>query len=60
MAHSPEQPDLYVCTECQVAHAGTVAEYIESGGHSYEPPEACGACGASSFVESSGWPHVGK
>lgn len=57
MAHSPELPKLYVCTECQAVSAGTVAEHIEGGEHRYEAPEECGACGASAFVESVNWPH---
>jgi ribosomal protein S27AE len=57
MAHSPEHPHRYVCTSCQVVHAGTVAEHTDSGGHTYEPPAACGACGATSFVREVDWPH---
>ena len=56
MAHSPELPNKYVCTECQVVHAGTVVEHGD-GGHVYEPPAQCGACGASEFVRETDWPH---
>jgi hypothetical protein len=56
MAHSPERPQKYVCTACQVIHAGTVAEHVDSG-HSYEPPAECGCCGATEFVTQGDWPH---
>jgi len=47
--HSPELPKKYVYTECQTIRASTIVEYMD-GGHQYEPPAACGACGATSFV----------
>ena len=56
MAHRPEHPQQYVCTECQVIHAGTVTGH-EAGTHQYEAPGTCGACEASSFVTIEDWPH---
>ena len=57
MAHSPERPKLYVCTDCQIVYAGTVAEHIEGGSHVYESPATCRVCDGESFVESVQWPH---
>ncbi|WP_257299165.1 hypothetical protein [Haloarchaeobius sp. FL176] len=57
MAHSPERPELYVCGDCQIVYAGTVAEHMESGDHVYESPTECEVCGATDFVENSQWPH---
>ncbi|MFB6121703.1 MAG: hypothetical protein ABEJ68_11385 [Halobacteriaceae archaeon] len=56
MSHTPEYPEQYVCTECQVVHAGTVVDHRD-GDHEYEAPESCGACGATAFVEFEMWPH---
>jgi hypothetical protein len=56
MAHSPERPELYVCTDCQIVYAGTVVEHMDGGDHVYEPPTECRACGSTSFVETSQWP----
>ncbi|MFB6205182.1 MAG: hypothetical protein ABEJ05_01445 [Haloglomus sp.] len=56
MAHAPELPNKYVCAECQTIHAGTVVEHTDSG-HTYEAPDECGACGATTFVAEADWPH---
>ncbi len=48
---------MYVCADCQIVYAGTVAEHVEGGSHVYEPPAECQVCGAASFVETSQWPH---
>ncbi|MFD1588618.1 hypothetical protein ACFR9U_16690 [Halorientalis brevis] len=56
MAHTPEHPRTYVCTDCQVVHAGTVTGR-EAGDHHYEAPAECGACGSNEFVEADNWPH---
>ena len=56
MAHTPEQPALFVCTACQTVHAGTVAEHTDSG-HTYKAPDTCGACGEREFVRIGDWPH---
>ena len=55
MAHVPEHTDLFVCTNCQVVSAGT-AIHEDDGGHHFEEPPRCGACGESAFVEVSQYP----
>ncbi|MFB6074291.1 MAG: hypothetical protein ABEJ89_04700 [Haloarculaceae archaeon] len=56
MAHVPERPEQYVCENCHVVHAGTPIH--EAGnGHTFEPPEQCGACGETSFIEIEEWTH---
>ncbi len=55
MAHAPESPEKYVCTECQVLHAGTVT-HTESG-HRYDAPEKCGCCGSTELITEENWPH---
>ncbi|WP_202614573.1 hypothetical protein [Halostella litorea] len=55
MAHSPERPERYVCTNCLVTSVGVV-EHAD-GGHQYDPPARCGACGEAEFVEESQYPH---
>lgn len=55
MAHQPEEPDRYVCEGCQAVYAGTARS--EDGGHSFEAPVECAACGSSSFVEFGQWTH---
>jgi len=56
MAHSPETLVQYICTHCQVTHAGTPI-HVSSGDHRFEPPETCGACGESEFVSADNWIH---
>jgi hypothetical protein len=56
MAHAPEQPRTYVCTDCQVVHAGTVTSH-DAGNYTYEAPTACGACEGAEFVKIGDWPH---
>lgn len=57
MAHSPETPERYVCTNCLVVSAGAV-EHAD-GDHRYEPPARCGACGEDAFVTEERYPqHV--
>ncbi|ACV48775.1 MULTISPECIES: hypothetical protein [Halomicrobium] len=56
MAHSPENVVEFVCSNCQVTHAGTPV-HRSAGDHQFEPPEACGACGATAFVPTSEWIH---
>ncbi|ELY81504.1 hypothetical protein [Natrinema pallidum] len=56
MAHAPEMPEKYVCTACQMIHAGTVSKRTESG-HEYEAPAECGCCGESELVPEKNWPH---
>ncbi|WP_162991483.1 hypothetical protein [Halostella salina] len=55
MAHSPEKPERYVCTNCLVVSVGVV-EHTD-GGHQYDPPTRCSACGETDFVEESQYPH---
>lgn len=59
MAHTPEIPEQYVCTVCQVMHAGTVSAQID-GGHQYDPPEECGCCGATELVAQEMWPNFDR
>ncbi|ELY51131.1 hypothetical protein [Natronococcus jeotgali] len=59
MAHSPEVPEKYVCTACQVLHVGTVSAHTDAG-YRYEAPEACGCCGGTEFVPEAEWPHVDR
>ncbi|MFC6724310.1 hypothetical protein ACFQE1_07975 [Halobium palmae] len=47
MSHQPRLPERYVCTDCLVVSAGRRGE----GDDQRRPPESCGACGASAFVE---------
>lgn len=54
MSHTPETLVQYVCANCQVTHAGTPI-HVSAGEHTFEPPESCGACGESEFVESANW-----
>jgi hypothetical protein len=56
MAHSPEQVVEFVCESCQVTHAGTPI-HLSAGQHEFEPPESCGACGATEFVQTEEWIH---
>lgn len=56
MAQSQETVEQFVCESCQVMHAGTPI-HISAGEHDFEPPESCGACGASEFVSASNWIH---
>lgn len=55
MAHSPELPERYVCTDCLVLSAGVV-EHVD-GEHRYDSPARCGACGEDTFVEEEQYPH---
>ena len=54
MAHAPEDVNQYVCENCQVIHAGTPV-HRGPGEHSFDPPEACGACSESRFIEIQNW-----
>jgi hypothetical protein len=54
MSHVPERPTRYVCAACQVVHAGT-PHHISGAEHSFEPPETCGCCEESEFVELGDW-----
>ena len=57
MSHTPERPELYVCTGCQSVHAGTVSGGPED--HRYDAPESCAACGSTEFIEMEDYPHFG-
>ncbi|SDF13781.1 hypothetical protein SAMN04488067_102101 [Halorubrum xinjiangense] len=59
MAHSPERVEEFVCEDCQVTHAGTPVQG-SSGGHEFEPPVSCGACGGTEFVSTEEWIHHRK
>ncbi|MFB6228500.1 MAG: hypothetical protein ABEH88_08065 [Halobacteriales archaeon] len=54
MAHQPEEPQRYVCENCQITHAGTPI-HVSGGEHRFEAPDQCGGCGESSFVELEEW-----
>lgn len=56
MAHVPESVTMYVCEACQVTHAGTPV-HVGPNEHAFEPPEECGCCGESSFVDLGDWLH---
>lgn len=56
MAHVPEETERYVCTNCQIMHAGTPI-HEGPGDHSFEAPANCGACNEDAFVELSDWIH---
>lgn len=59
MSHVPEDVDVFVCTSCQIVHAGTVSEAED--GHAFSPPAKCGACGNTEFVGSERWAyHAGE
>nr|WP_252490643.1 hypothetical protein [Natronococcus sp. CG52] len=55
MAHAPEHPEKYVCTECQILHAGTVSAQAD-GDHRYDAPEKCGCCGSTELLPEEQWP----
>jgi hypothetical protein len=55
MAHAPEMPERYVCTNCLIVSAGIV-EHVD-GSHHYEPPPRCGACDENAFVTEEQYPH---
>ena len=55
MAHSPETPERYVCTNCPVLSVGLV-EHVD-GEHQYDPPAHYDACGEEAFVEEEQYPH---
>ena len=57
MSHTPERPELYVCTDCQSVHAGTVSGGPED--HQYDAPDDCAACGNTEFIEMEDYPHFG-
>lgn len=54
MAHVPEDVEHFVCTSCQVSHAGTPV-HEDTGDHSFEAPPTCGACGANEFIPVNEW-----
>lgn len=51
MAHVPQTPQMYVCSECYVVHAGVHTEE-----HDFKPPEKCGACEGGEFYEMENYP----
>lgn len=59
MAHVPEDTTEYVCENCQITHAGTPI-HLEAGKHTFEPPEICGGCGETVFIEMQDWIHHHK
>lgn len=59
MSHTPEKVKQYICRNCQVTHAGTPV-HISAAEHTFEPPESCGACGESTFLEFGEWIHHHK
>ena len=56
MAYNREHVEEFVCEDCQVTHAGTPTQH-SSGGHEFEPPASCGACGGTEFVPTEDWIH---
>ncbi|GGC63214.1 hypothetical protein [Haloferax sulfurifontis] len=48
MAHTPELPDRYVCTDCHAVYAGSVRH--EEGMYHYSAPDECAACDSTEFV----------
>jgi hypothetical protein len=54
MAHSPESVTQYVCANCQVTHAG-IPIHEGPGDHNFDPPEVCGACSESTFIDMQDW-----
>ncbi|WP_135663175.1 hypothetical protein [Halorhabdus rudnickae] len=59
MSHTPDDPEQYVCESCQITHVGTPIHEpgTDFAEHDYEPPDACGACGGTSFVRIEEWAH---
>lgn len=55
MAHRPEIPELYVCTNCLVMSAGVV-EHVDGGNYRYDPPPRCGACSEDVFLTEEQYP----
>ncbi|AGN01229.1 hypothetical protein L593_06410 [Salinarchaeum sp. Harcht-Bsk1] len=54
MAHVPENVKQFVCSSCNVVHAGTPIHQAD-GTHSWEEPPACGACEGEEFVPMEQW-----
>lgn len=54
MAHSPEMPERYVCTNCRVVSVGIVERTGDD--NRYEAPARCGACGEDAFVTEEQYP----
>ncbi|EJN60731.1 hypothetical protein HSB1_13340 [Halogranum salarium B-1] len=57
MSHVPEHVEMFVCTNCQVVHAGSVAEMED--GHQFSAPDRCGACESTEFVATERWAYHG-
>ncbi|WP_254545289.1 hypothetical protein [Halomarina pelagica] len=51
MAHVPQRPQLYVCGECHVVHAG-----IHTEEHTFRPPKECAVCGNDTFYALENYP----
>lgn len=51
MSHVPERPQLYVCDDCYVVHAG-----IHDEAHKFSPPEHCSVCESETFYELENYP----
>ncbi|WP_435348493.1 hypothetical protein [Haloarchaeobius sp. HRN-SO-5] len=51
MSHVPEVPELFVCADCYVVHAG-----IHDEAHHFRPPDSCSVCESESFYEMSKYP----
>ncbi len=56
MSHSPEQVARYICSSCQLVHAGTPSR-TPAGKRRFDPPEACGGCGEEKLVPLENWIH---
>ena len=52
MARTSTVVEKYVCTNCQVAHAG---ERVQVSPAKFEAPESCGACGKTEFIWIKNW-----
>lgn len=52
MARTSTVVEKYVCTNCQVTHAG---ERVQVSPAEFEAPESCGACGGTEFSWIETW-----
>ncbi|MFC6826465.1 hypothetical protein [Halopelagius fulvigenes] len=48
MAHSPDMPERFVCTNCHAIFAGTPEGQGDSA--DFRAPDTCSACGETAFV----------
>lgn len=53
MAHIPETPTQYVCTNCKSVYVGGLSGNTSPSDQKFEPPDVCAACDNPDFIEMS-------